>query len=331
MMSTAKVAAKLDDNEEHFFIPAPDAALYLFLRLLRSRPAGRRPPRAVLYLHGATFPTGLSVAHRFDGRSWRDALCAAGFDVWGLDLLGFGNSDRYLEMSQPAEAHEPLGVARDVARQVAAAARFILEHQGLHSLSIIAHSWGSMPACLFASEHPTLIERIVLFAPIARREPTRYLPRPTGPAWRLVSVEDQWARFVEDVPQEEPPVLSRLHFDAWAEAYLDSDPDSRTHDPAGVKVPSGPLVEILRAWQGELAYDPARVQNPVCIIRGGWDGLIPDTDARWLFDALSRSTLKRDIKIGRGTHLMHLEAMRPALWQESIGFLLGEDVAPIPT
>jgi len=29
------------------------------------------------------------VAHRFDGKSWRDALNEAGFDVWGLDFYGF--------------------------------------------------------------------------------------------------------------------------------------------------------------------------------------------------------------------------------------------------
>jgi hypothetical protein len=47
-------------------------------------------------------------------------------------------------------------------------------------------------------------------------------------------------------------------------------------------------------------------------------------------DALSHSPAKRDIKIGRGTHLMHLEAMRLALWRESVTFLLGADVAAIP-
>jgi pimeloyl-ACP methyl ester carboxylesterase len=125
-------------------------------------------------------------------------------------------------------------------------------------------------------------------------------------------------------------VLSRRHFDQWADAYLDTDPGSRHRAPAGVAVPSGPLVEILRAWQGELAYDPADICAPIAIIRGSWDGLVQDRDARWLFDAFSRSPIKRDIKISRGTHLMHLEAMRIALWHETNLFLLGEDVAPVP-
>jgi hypothetical protein len=61
------------------------------------------------------------------------------------------------------------------------------------------------------------------------------------------------------------------------------------------------------------------------MIRGEWDGLIPDEDARWLFGALKASPVKRDIKISRGTHLMHLELMRAALYRETNTFLLGGD------
>jgi pimeloyl-ACP methyl ester carboxylesterase len=97
-----------------------------------------------------------------------------------------------------------------------------------------------------------------------------------------------------------------------------------------VKIPTGPFNDIIHAWHGELAYDPAFVQAPVAIIRGEWDGVIPDEDARWLFDAFTAAPIKRDIKISRATHLMHLEAMRYALYRESIGFLLGGDRAPMP-
>jgi len=117
----------------------------------------------------------------------------------------------------------------------------------------------------------------------------------------------------------------------WGKQYLDSDPESRSRDPAGVKTPLGPFSEIIKAWHGQLAYDPSQVRAPVAIIRGEWDGLILDDDAHWLFNAFTQAPAKRDIKIGRGTHLMHLEAMRPALWRESIGFLQGDDVAPIPS
>jgi pimeloyl-ACP methyl ester carboxylesterase len=233
-------------------------------------------------------------------------------------------------MDQPATAHPPLCVARDAAGQVEAAARFILAHHGCDRLSLISHSWGAMPACLFASAHPALVDRIVLFAPIGRRAPRRYETAPPFPAWRIVTPEDQWNRFVEDVPEHQSPVLSRIHFDQWSRLYLDSDPESRSRDPAGVKIPLGPFSEIIKAWHGQLGYDPSQVRSPVAIVRGEWDGLMQDDDARWLFDALCNAPAKRDIKIARGTHLMHLETMRFALWRESICFLQGDDIATIP-
>jgi hypothetical protein len=47
------------------------------------------------------------------------------------------------------------------------------------------------------------------------------------------------------------------------------------------------------------------------------------SNAGWLFDAFGNAPAKRDIKISRGTHLMHLEIMRLALWRESVNFLQG--------
>jgi pimeloyl-ACP methyl ester carboxylesterase len=329
-MQQTPSAPSTDSREQHFRIPGPRDGLSLSLSWLPAAKQAQPPRGTVLYVHGATFPSALSIAYRFEGRSWRDALSEAGFDVWGFDFYGFGASDRYPEMDRAAGECAPLCDAADGAAQLECVVRFITGHRNLRHVSLISHSWGSMPAGLFAGAQPALVDRWVLFAPIARRAPRRYESLPSFPGWRVVSLEDQWKRFVEDVPASEPPVLSRGHFEAWGEAYLDSDPGSRSRAPAAVKVPLGPFSDIIRAWHGQLAYDPGRVRAPVAIVRGEWDGLMLDDDAHWLFAAFRQSPLKRDIKIGRATHLMHLETMRPALWQESIGFLGGADCAPLP-
>src|SRR5437868_1610833 len=72
----------LDDREQHFMIPSCRDGLNLFLRYLPSSIQPHAGVQPVLYIHGATFPSALSVAHRFGNRSWRDELCDAGFDVW---------------------------------------------------------------------------------------------------------------------------------------------------------------------------------------------------------------------------------------------------------
>lgn len=183
-----------------------------------------------------------------------------------------------------------------------------------------------MAAGQFAGAHPDLVDRLAFFAPITRRDSPAREQSPL-PAWRVVTAADQYKRFVEDVPASQPQVLALRHFEDWAERYLETDPDSGTRDPAGVKVPTGPGAEIARAWTGELAYDPGLIRAPTAILRGEWDSLVTDVDARWLWDALAHSPVKRDIKIGRGTHLMHLELARLALWRESVAFLSGDDVA----
>jgi pimeloyl-ACP methyl ester carboxylesterase len=320
----------LDPDERHFRIPGPLADCMLFLRRLPATVPGQRARKVVLYVHGATFPSALSIAHRLNDKSWRDALCEAGFDVWGLDFQGYGASDRYPQMQQPPDSHAPLGTAGQAAAQIELAAKFILAHEGVPRLSLISHSWGSMPAGRFASAHPNLVDRWVLFAPVMQRGPRRYEQPASLAAWQIVTLEDQWKRFIEDVPPQAPPVLSAVHFREWGERYLDSDPESRTRDPVGVKVPLGPFSDILRAWHGNLPYSPSDVTCPIAIIRGEWDGVLPDEDARALFDSFSRVPVKRDVKIARATHLMHLEAMRLALWKESIAFLDGNDVAEVP-
>jgi pimeloyl-ACP methyl ester carboxylesterase len=314
MNSTAEL---LDPRERHFRTAGFPEQLSLFLRHL---PPVRSPERrAVLYVHGGTFPSALSIAHRFDSRSWRDDLADAGFDVWGLDFLGFGLSDRYPEMSEPAERHPPLCCAEDASRQIENAVRFILAQQGIERLSLIAHSWGTIATGAFAARCPELVDRLVLFGPITWRA-KQAEPAPF-PAWRLVSLQAQWDRFTADVPQGEPPVLLRAHFDEWGERYLDTDPENRTRSPAAVKIPSGPWQDIADAWAGRLGYDPAMIRAPVAIIRGEWDSLATDADARWLFDALRNTPVRRDVKIARATHLMHLEQARTQLYAETRSFL----------
>lgn len=272
-----------------------------------------------------SFPSALSIAHRFDGRSWRDELCDAGFDVWGLDFYGFGYSARYPEMSQPPESNPPLGQAEEISRQIGCAVRFICAQHAVPKISFIVHSGGTIGTALFAIRTPELVDRLVFFAPIARRESKDATARSFS-AWRLISIMDQWQRFTEDVPEGQPSVLSQEHFRDWGERYLKTDEDSGTRSPPSVKTPTGIIHDITRAWQGELAYDPSRVRAPVAIIRGEWNAMCTDADARWLFQALSSSPVKRDVKISRATHLMHLEESRYALYRETQTFLEGENI-----
>jgi pimeloyl-ACP methyl ester carboxylesterase len=141
-------------------------------------------------------------------------------------------------------------------------------------------------------------------------------------SWRFLTVEEQHKRFVEDVPSGHPPVLREHDFPAWAELYLDSDPTSELQKPPAVKTPNGPLADIMSAWSGTLAYEPAKITAPIAIVRGEWDSLCKDSDVAWLLSAMTLASEKKDIKISRGTHLMHLEEGRYDTYRATASFLL---------
>jgi len=129
-MSAVCIAS--DVKEEQFRIPVSSSGLRVFVRHLG--PANRQPVkegRVVLILHGGTLPSGASAAFRFDGHSWMDDLSDHGFDVWAMDYLGYGGSDRYPEMSASDTANPPLGRAAQVSSQVSAVVEFICKRQNV--------------------------------------------------------------------------------------------------------------------------------------------------------------------------------------------------------
>src|SRR5471032_2007254 len=114
----------------------------------------RRQPRigspAVLYVHGATFPSALSVGFDFGRGSWMDDWNARGFDAWAFDFAGFGESGRYAAMTKPADRHPPLLRAAEAARQIGAVLEVMAREIGRARVSLVAHSWGGTPAALAA-------------------------------------------------------------------------------------------------------------------------------------------------------------------------------------
>ena len=298
-------------------------------RILRLEKRGAEPAllvrclagtgQPVLYVHGASFPSGLSVGYRFGGRSWMDDLVAHGFDAWAFDFVGYGGSDRYAQMDGPCVG-APLGRAPEAAAQIARVVEYIADATGHERVIIIAHSWGTIAAGLYAARHPERVTALCLFgAVVQRRLPNIPEPKSVG-AWRTVTIEQQLTRFVEDVPSGHPPVLIEQALEHWGPAYLATDPTALLREPPSVKIPSGPQADFYAAWRGELAYKPEKVIAPTLNVRGEWDHLSNDVDADWLLSRIA-APVRKDVKIAKGTHLMHLEHSRDALFAAVRGFL----------
>jgi alpha-beta hydrolase superfamily lysophospholipase len=270
----------------------------------------------VIYVHGATFGADLSVFHRFDGRSWADALNDAGFNAWGFDFAGYGHSERY-----PADdgvVHGRVGETLPQLERVVAAVRE--EGEGL-PIVLLAHSWGTNVAGGYAAQHPGKIDALVLFGPVVMRKAAVTSSSAAAiPPNYLLTAWAQYRRFIEDVPRGHAQVLSEEHLEEWSARWLASDPRAFDRKPPSVLTPSGPKMDIAAAWSGQWLYDAGAIKCPTLVVRGEWDSVSNDQDAGTLMGALG-AAMKEDVRIACGTHLMHLEAARVELYARVNDFL----------
>src|ERR1044072_9313849 len=94
---------------EDIMVKSPDAGIEIFVR--NKRPASMtsfRPERTVVFVHGATYPAHTAFDLKLDGLSWMEYIASRGYDVYLLDLRGYGKSTRPKEMSEPAANNPPL-------------------------------------------------------------------------------------------------------------------------------------------------------------------------------------------------------------------------------
>src|SRR5712675_2849109 len=110
---------------EEMMVPAGDSGIEIYVR--NKRPASLtafRPERTVLYVHGATYPASTSFDLPLDGLSWMDYLAARGYDVYLLDVRGYGRSTRPPEMADKPDAHGPIVRGDTAVRDIGAVVDF---------------------------------------------------------------------------------------------------------------------------------------------------------------------------------------------------------------
>ncbi|WP_395403003.1 alpha/beta hydrolase [Pseudoduganella sp. UC29_106] len=286
----------------------------LQIRLRHTPPAmATRAARIpVLFIHGASFPSALAFDFRMDGQSWMDRLSARGHDVYALDFLGYGLSDRY------PDAQQPQGRARDVVQDVDRAVDLVLAKTGARQVALIAHSWGGSVGALYAERHAAKVGKLVLFAAITVRNEAG--PRTAVPPYEELTPVQRIAGMDSLRPASEP---SQLHADVyarWGEEWLASAAGASAAAGA-VRFPSGPSADADDLRHGQPYYDPARIKAPALLVRGEWDAWPNDEDYRQLKARMTGAASTEYVIIPRGTHVMHLEAAHTQLKQAVENFL----------
>jgi pimeloyl-ACP methyl ester carboxylesterase len=309
---------------EEFMIPAADAGIQLYVR--NKKPSDMKSfsaEKTVLFVHGATYPSEIYFDLSVGGFSWMEYLAARGYDVYMLDVRGYGRSTRPPSMSQAPSANPPFANTEDASRDISAAVDFILKRRGVAKLNLLGWSWGTTTTALYTTRNNALINKLVLFAPVW--VPPTITPVPPAPttAFRTVTVEAAKERWLRGVPADKQAgLIPAGWFDTWAKAMLESDPEGAKQNPPVLRAPNGVMVDILGGWlKGQKLYDAAALRVPTLLIKAEWDADTPAYMAQGLFAEMKNAPYKSYLEIGEGTHTVLVEKNRLQLFRAVQSFL----------
>jgi pimeloyl-ACP methyl ester carboxylesterase len=305
--------------EEHL-IPSDTAGISLYLR--NKRPANMKqfsPEKTLLYVHGSTYPSETAFDLSLGGTSWMEFIASYGYDVWLVDLRGYGKSTRPPEMDLPAEQNKPI-VRTDVAvRDVSSAVNFILNKRKINKTNLLGWSWGTTIMGKYTAENNTKVNKLVLYAPQWIRKGGAPLTDKGGelPAYRVVSIDAAKGRWLTGVPENAKDTLIPAGwFDKWAEATFDTDPWGRTQNPKKLRYPNGTVLDAREYWSaGKPVYQPSDIRVPVLITHAEWDADLPSYMAQEYFLQLSNAPYKEMIEISEGTHTIIMEKNRMLMFK----------------
>jgi len=311
---------------EDMMVPAFDPGIEIFVR--NKRPANLtrfRPERTLLYVHGATYPASTSFDLKLDGFSWMDYLAERGYDVYLLDVRGYGRSTRPPEMAEKPDAHGPIVRGDTAVRDIGAVVDFILKRRNIPRLSLIGWSWGTTLMATYTTQNAGKVERLVLYAPGWVRKTASLVPVAPGAlgAYRMTTRQQAHTRWLTGVPEDKKATLIPAGwFDAWADATWATDPVGAQQNPPVIRAPNGVLADSAEYWSSSRPYyDPAKITVPTLLVHGEWDADLPPYMAQTLFPLLVNSPGKRCVMLAEGTHTMLMEKNRVELFKTVQAFL----------
>lgn len=283
------------------------------------------PDRTLVFVHGATYPASTSFDLSLGGTSFMDDLARRGFDVYLLDLPGYGRSTRPAQMDQPAEASPPFETTEDAVRHYGAVVDYVLNRRSLQKLDVMGWSWGTTIAAGFATAHPEKVERLVLYAPvwIVRREGVALGGGQQLGAYRTVTSSSARERWLKGVAADkQASLIPEGWFDTWQKATWATDSAGAALNPPVLRAPNGVIQDIRTAWAaGKPTYDPAKITVPTLLVHGEWDQDTPPYMAQTLFPLISNAPWKRYTEIGEATHTVMMERNRRQLFNVVEEFL----------
>ncbi|HTE14682.1 MAG TPA: alpha/beta fold hydrolase [Burkholderiales bacterium] len=233
-------------------IAGQDALLYLREVVVAGTAlrGGVAPNGVVLFVHGAGTPGNVAFDTPYKTHSWMAYLARAGFDVFAMDMTGYGRSTRPPAMNDPcnfekaqqlqfvpsripapctASRAAPISTMESDWNDIDAVVDHLRTLRGVDKVSLVGWSQGGSRTGGYAARHPAKVARMVVLAPGYVRGGAAVLPNPPFPNEGSMTAQSRadfnanWDRQVGCADQYEPATSDAV----WAD-MLASDPVGAT-------------------------------------------------------------------------------------------------------
>jgi len=291
--------------------------------------------RVVLFVHGAGTPAEVSFDVPYNDYSWMAYLAHAGFDVFSMDMTGYGRSTRPAPMNDPCNlsseqqatfvpAFLPRPCSPTYNRQMTTIASdwndigAVVDHlralRHVDRVSMVAWSLGGPRAGGYAAQHADKVQKLVLLAPAYNRatpaDAPAQLPR-EGAAMTTQSHEEfvtNWDRQVGCKDQYEVPAREAI----WSD-MIAPDPVGATWGP-GVR-----RATAVTTW-GWTTAAVKQTQTPTLMVSGVHDKQVNPDRVKELY-ADPGAKQKIFVDLGCSSHNAMWEKNHLLLFKASLEWL----------
>jgi pimeloyl-ACP methyl ester carboxylesterase len=287
----------------HYQARKGDVTLALYRKRLHA-PRPNEPKLPVLFLvHGSSVSALPSFDLTVPGAgeySLMNVFARYGFDVWTMDFEGYGKSTVTSGNSDIASGVADLRAAMPV-----------VEHETrLTKFHFMGESSGAIRAGAFAVAEPERVDRLVL-------EAFTYTGK-GSPTLAKRGEQTEFYRTHNRRPRNEAMILSIFNRDRPGT----SDPRvpvamAKAEMPYGDSVPTGTYLDMTANLP---LVDPTKVQSPVLMVRGQYDGISTEEDLLDFFTKLPVQD-KQYAVIPGAAHAVGLSLTRADLWHVVHEFL----------
>ena len=244
--------------------------------------------RIIVLCHGSATAGKESFDLQVPGKptySLMDVLAQNGFDVFALDVRGFGRSTHPDGHMTTAEASQDLNAVVD----------YVLKLRKVQTVNLLGWSWGTQYGGMFVMAHPEKVEKYISYAQMHINSPDIAKRRPRIDVFRqnayVTIPEPGWKpRFYSMAPPEvsDPEVVN-----AFAKAAAQVE----------VKSPTGPQLDMVTIMP---MLNPRLMPVPVMIIHGQYDDVADPAGLLPFFVQLPNPR-KEYVIVPDAGHMMHLQ------------------------